>query len=120
MFKPATVTERHVNTEPLPASPEAEPVVEAQTHTHSENGYHVSDTEETDRVSGPSAAEVVGLGAAALGAAGLGIRHGRGRTSAGRSGKRASASSRLPSLLSPRSGRLLPSRRRSTSRQPKT
>ena len=119
VFKPATVTERHVNTEPLPASPEAAPVVEAQTHTHSENGYRVSDTEETDRVSGPSAAEVVGLGAAALGAAGLGFgmaeaTHPQGVPASEPALQATSEPAVAPSLS------LLPSRRRSTSRPPRS
>ncbi len=73
VFEPATVTERKVNTEPLPASPEEPPAVETQTHIHSEDAYRVTDSVETDHVSGPSAAEAIGLGAAALGAAGAGF-----------------------------------------------
>jgi hypothetical protein len=59
-----------------PASADAAPTYIAETTSHTEEGYRVTDSEETDRVSGPSAAEAlgaVGLGGAALGAAGLGV-----------------------------------------------
>ena len=72
VFEPATTTERRVNTQPLPTAQDTAPVVETETRTHTVDGYHVTDAQETDRVSGPSAAEVIG-GAAALGAAGLGF-----------------------------------------------
>jgi TM2 domain-containing membrane protein YozV len=69
---PVTETERHIITEPLPTSQDSAPVLEETTYVHRQEGYRVADSEETDRVSGPSAADVVGLSAAALGAAGLG------------------------------------------------
>lgn len=72
VFEPATTTERHVDIQPLPAPEDAGPAVAADTHTHHVDAYRVTDEYETDRVSGPSAAEVAGLGAAALGAAGVG------------------------------------------------
>lgn len=69
--EPVSLTETEVVAEE-PTAAEAPPAVETQTATHSEEAYRVTDTEETDRVTGPSAAEALGLGAAALGAAGLG------------------------------------------------
>jgi hypothetical protein len=56
------------------ASPDAAPIpmAETVTRTHTEEGSRVTDGYEVDRVSGPSALEVAGLGAADLGAAALG------------------------------------------------
>ncbi len=56
------------------ATPDAAPtpVAETITHTHTEDGSRVTDSYEVDHVEGPSAADVMGLGAAGLGVAGLG------------------------------------------------
>lgn len=70
--EPVSTTERTVNPNATVAADEVAPAIETQTHTHSESGYRVTDSDETDHVAGPSAAEVIGLGGAALGAAGLG------------------------------------------------
>jgi TM2 domain-containing membrane protein YozV len=72
-LEPETTTERRVNTQPLPTPQDAEAPIETETLTHTVDAYQVTDAQETDRVSGPSAAEALGLGAAALDAAGLGF-----------------------------------------------
>jgi hypothetical protein len=54
------------------------PVSETITRTHTEDGPRVTDSYEVDRVAGPSAAEVAGLGAAGLGAGLLAAGHGAG------------------------------------------
>ncbi len=55
----------------LPAAQDT-PQAETITRTHTEEGSRVTDSYEVDRVAGPSAAEVAGVGAAGLGAAALG------------------------------------------------
>lgn len=68
-------TETATTAETLPAATaDAAPttLAETVTRTHTEDGPRVTDSYEVDRVAGPSAAEVVGLGAAGLGAAALG------------------------------------------------
>lgn len=72
-------TETATVTEPVTAAPDAAPdaapttMSESITRTHTEDGPRVTDSYEVDRVAGPSAAEVAGLGAAALGAGMLGV-----------------------------------------------
>lgn len=71
--EPTAVTERNVVTEPLPAPAPAAPVSEVDSVTQPEAPSVTLDGAEADRASGPSAGEAFGLGAAALGAAGLGF-----------------------------------------------
>jgi TM2 domain-containing membrane protein YozV len=64
--EPSSITESEIISE-QPVGEGDAPTVEAHTHTHTEDGYRVTDIQESDRVSGPSAVEALGLSAAGLG-----------------------------------------------------
>ncbi len=67
-------TETTTTSESAPGEASDAPMLvdETTTHTHLEDGAHITDSYEVERYSHPSADEVAGLGAAGLGAAALG------------------------------------------------